>query len=325
MTQRTSNSSRPDKPDKHHTASPTLDEPFAVIAKAHALLEPFLEEERKKWLPSNLPKLPGLASEEIGLLWLEAEEYFMTTASVQEYVTLDQIQLRAQSDIPGLATLTDWLAEALGEACARAIGLTCRKYAKHLTQAVIARRPRGVLPKGLRGKLYAASLFLAISLSKQNYPRSWALSAIRSIGAHLSWLGSEFERFSALLVENTERHWLSCLHESDRGIRLGHILHGVRFLPPLPRDHLKTIIDGLREKHPDWGHRRIAGKIDDLYASARTRVPIPDGWRLHGHDGMVTAYDCPVCRPKVQTYVGKRGHVAQLKTSKSQVASSLPH
>jgi hypothetical protein len=56
-------------------------------------------------------------------------------------------------------------------------------------------------------------------------------------------------------------------------------------------DNLKIFIRYMREQHPDWTVRRIAGQIDNHYSKRTDPVPMPQSWKAAGCATLVEAYD----------------------------------
>lgn len=67
-------------------------------------------------------------------------------------------------------------------------------------------------------------------------------------------------------------------------------------------DNLKSIIRYVRELHPEWTVRRIAGQIDDQFSKRRQRVPMPQSWIAAGCAGLVEAYDNAKTKSRVKKF-----------------------
>lgn len=95
--------------------------------------------------------------------------------------------------------------------------------------------------------------------------------------------------------------WLGAI---DSRIELQCVLASRPDAKPRPTDKIKAAIHAASGKNPNFTQREIAGWVDDFFSEKRgIAIPILNGWRKHGSQSMVEAFDNRKTRGAVKKFI----------------------
>jgi hypothetical protein len=115
------------------------------------------------------------------------------------------------------------------------------------------------------------------------------------------------ERNRAFYEKRINMNWHEWVGAVERGIELRLAISSTTSSARTSRkSELAAVIRIVKQKHPEFTQREIAGRVDDVFsAMANHLVPIPKSWKMHGVGTLVEGYDNPKTKNRVKKYISE--------------------